>query len=60
MSVVEILKALLPDLESQQERDENYLATSEDDADLERRLHELDERGRDLPAQAITLGLYER
>mgnify|MGYP003336006062 CR=1 FL=1 len=29
------------------------LATSEDDADLERRLHEIEERGRDVPAQAI-------
>ncbi|MBZ8141194.1 DUF3563 domain-containing protein [Rubrivivax gelatinosus] len=60
MSVVEILKVLLPDLESQHERDEHYLAESEDDSDLERRLHEIELRGRDVPSQAIALGLYER
>ena len=60
MTVVQILKTLIPELASQHERDEHYLAEAEDDCDLERRQHELDERGRDLPAQALALGIYER
>ncbi|MCK7498776.1 MAG: DUF3563 domain-containing protein [Comamonadaceae bacterium] len=60
MTVVQILKALLPEIESQHERDEHYLAASVDDCDLERRLHEIDDRGRDVSTQAIALGLYER
>ena len=60
MTVARILKALIPELESRQERDEHYLAEAEDDCDLERRLHEIDERGRELDPQALALGLYER
>lgn len=53
------LKTLLPAVESQQERDEAYLAGAVDIYDLERRMRDIDDRGRFAPA-AVSVGLYTR
>ncbi len=42
----ELIKALLPQIESQHHRDEAYLAEAVDVVDLERRMRELDQRAR--------------
>jgi len=57
-SLCGLIKAFLPQIESQQERDEAYLAQSVDLYDLERRMRELDARGRAHPrAVALSIGL---
>ncbi len=43
---LKFLKSLSPTIESQQERDEAYMAASVDIHDLERRMREIDARGR--------------
>jgi len=58
--LLQALKSLLPSIESQTERDEAYLAGSVDIYDLERRMREVDERGRSPAAAGIALGLYTR
>ena len=55
----QFLKSLVPTIESQQDRDEAYLSEAEDICDLERRMHEIDERGRDGHA-ALIVGLEGR
>jgi hypothetical protein len=45
---LEFLKALLPSLQSQRERDESYLAEAQNIADLEQRIRELETRGRNV------------
>jgi hypothetical protein len=40
--LIELIKALIPNLESQKDRDEAYLAESADVYDLERRMRDLD------------------
>lgn len=40
-----LIKALIPHIPTQQEREEAYLAESVDAQDLERRLREIDHRG---------------
>lgn len=42
----QLIKHLLPAIQSQRERDESYLAESVDIYDLERRMREIDCRGR--------------
>jgi hypothetical protein len=54
--LLQVLKSLLPAVESQQEQDEAYLADSVDIYDLERRMREIDQRGR-LSASALIFGL---
>lgn len=56
--LLSILRSVLPTIESQAERDEAYLAASVDLRDLERRMREIDSRGRD--TSPIAAGLYVR
>ncbi len=58
-TILNILKSFLPTIASQQERDEDYLAGAVDICDLERRMRDIDERGRGNVAP-IALGLYAR
>ena len=58
-SLLHFLNALLPSIESQHERDEAYLAESTDIYDLERRMRDIDDRGRGANC-GITVGLYSR
>jgi hypothetical protein len=44
-----LIQAILPEIEPQQARDEAYLAESVDIYDLERRMREIDQRGRRPP-----------
>ena len=44
--LLNFLKSLVPSVESQEERDEAYMAEAVDIHDLERRMREIDERGR--------------
>ena len=44
--LLSILRSVLPTIESQAERDEAYLAAAVDLRDLERRMREIDQRGR--------------
>ena len=57
--LLSILRSVLPTIESQAERDEAYLAAAVDLRDLERRMREIDGRGR-LAASPIASGLYVR
>jgi hypothetical protein len=57
--IYSFLKRLLPTIESQQERDEAYLAEAVDLHDLERRMRTIDERGRRGPA-SVALALIAR
>jgi hypothetical protein len=55
---IEIIQALFPRIEPQQARDEAYLAESVDIYDLERRMREIDQRGRQLSHGLVfSLGL---
>jgi hypothetical protein len=51
---IELIKACVPHIPSQQERDEAYLSESVDIADVERRIWEIDHRG--AQTQASYLG----
>lgn len=42
----QLIQSLFPTMQSQQERDDSYLAESVDIYDLERRMREIDNRGR--------------
>ena len=56
--VFELIKALMPRIEPQHLRDEAYLAESVDIYDLERRMREIDQRGRNASQDLIfSLGL---
>ncbi|CAD5374286.1 conserved hypothetical protein [Rubrivivax sp. A210] len=55
-SLMGLIKALIPHIESQQERDEAFLAGAVDRCDLERRMREVDGHGRD-HARALALGI---
>jgi hypothetical protein len=55
---LERLKALLPTLRSQCERDEDFLAEAIDIDDLERRVRVLETRGRHGSDVAVGLGLW--
>lgn len=41
---LQLLASLLPEIESQETRDQQYLAEAVDPCDLERRQHDIDER----------------
>jgi Protein of unknown function (DUF3563) len=58
-TLLNLLTALLPSIESQRERDEAYMAASVDLHDLERRMREIDARGRGT-GSLISAGLYVR
>lgn len=58
-ALIRLLQSLLPSMESQQERDEAYLAGSVDIYDLERRMLSIDLRAR-AGATALAAGLYPR
>ena len=57
-TLLNYLSSILPSIESQEERDEAYLAGSVDIYDLERHMREIDDRGR--RPSAIAVGLYNR
>jgi hypothetical protein len=57
--LLSLLTSLLPSIESQRERDEAYMAGAVDLHDLERRMREIDGRGRS-NGSLITAGLYVR
>ncbi len=55
---IRLLSSVLPNIESQSERDEAYLAESVDLYDLERRMVEIDRRSRDVsPGLVFAQGL---
>jgi len=58
-SLLNVLKSLLPAIESQHDSDEAYMAAAADVQDLERRMRDIDQRGRRDWAP-ITYGLYAR
>jgi len=58
-TVLRFLKSFIPVVESREEHDERYLAQAVDICDLERRLREVDERGR-ANLSPVALGLYPR
>ena len=58
-TLLKFLKSLLPTVESQQERDDAYMAADVDIPDLERRMREIDARGR-ANWSPIAYGLYAR
>lgn len=61
MSVfLNFLKSLFPRITSQQERDESYLSQAVDMNDLERRLRDIDMRGRNKFQAGPAIGLYVR
>lgn len=57
-SFLNFLKSLLPHIKSQQERDESYLSQSIDLNDLERRLRDIDMRGRNKFQAGPAIGLH--
>jgi hypothetical protein len=57
--LLSILRSVLPSIESQADRDEAYLAAAVDLRDLERRMREIDDRGR-TDVSPIASGLYVR
>jgi hypothetical protein len=57
--LLSLLTSFLPSIESQRERDEAYMAGAVDLHDLERRMREIDGRGRSNES-LITAGLYVR
>ena len=52
-----LIEAILPEIEPQQVRDQAYLAESVDIYDLERRMREIDQRGRSANDLTFSLGL---
>jgi len=53
-----LIEAILPEIEPQQARDQAYLAESVDIYDLERRMREIDQRGRSAASPlTVSLGL---
>lgn len=58
-TLLTLLQRLLPTIESQRDRDEAFLAEAVDIHDLERRMRQIDERGRNRNA-GISVGLYAR
>jgi hypothetical protein len=53
-----LIQALLPEIEPQRNRDQAYLAQSVDIYDLERRMREIDQRGRSAASDVtFSLGL---
>jgi hypothetical protein len=59
LPLLQFLKFLLTRTETRPDPDEAYLAQAVDVYDLERRMRDIDERGRN-PLSGISLGLYPR
>jgi len=59
-AVLNFLEFLFPSIQTQRERDDAYLAEAVDIYDLERRMREIDQRGRQFPVNGPSLGLYVR
>jgi len=56
---VDFLRTLVPFMRSQRERDESYLAEAMDLYDLERRIRQVESRGRDARSDVpLGLGLW--
>jgi hypothetical protein len=56
--ILSLVKALLPSMQSRQERDDTYIAEAVDIHDIERRMREVDGRSRNpLPGLQNGLGL---
>jgi hypothetical protein len=51
-NLIELIKALVPHMPTQEELDQNYLNESVDIFDVERRMAEIDHRAHDFPGQA--------
>ena len=51
---IELIKALVPHMPTQEELDQNYLNDSVDIFDVERRMAEIDHRAHDFPSQSPT------
>jgi len=58
-SLLKLIQSLFVGTPPQRDVDEAYLADSVDIYDLERRMREIDQRGRN-PAHGVMLGLYVR
>jgi hypothetical protein len=56
--LIELIKAFVPHIPSQQEQDEAYLNNSVDQADVERRMLEIDHRHHQEHASALGGGLH--
>lgn len=56
-NLYESIRRWLPVMQSQRERDDNYLAEAVDIRDLERRMREIDARNRG-PQSALGFGLH--
>jgi hypothetical protein len=54
--LIELIKAFVPHIPSQQEQDEEYLNQSVDGADVERRIWEIDHRAGQASVQAVAMG----
>ena len=50
-NLIELIKALIPHLPTQEELDQAYLNESVDIFDVERRMAEIDHRGHEFPGQ---------
>lgn len=56
---LKLLKALIPSIPTERDRDEAYLAEAQNIADLERRIREVEARGRRVSSDvAFSLGLW--
>ena len=55
---IELIKALVPHMPTQEELDQNYLNESVDIFDVERRMAEIDHRAHDFPDQAAAYGFH--
>lgn len=56
-SFYQSIRRWLPAIQSQQERDDSYLAEAVDIYDLERRMREIDARGRSHQTSSLGVGL---
>jgi len=56
---LQLLKILVPFMRSQRERDETYLAEARDGVDLERRIRQIEAKGRHATSEVpFNLGLW--
>ena len=55
---IELIKALVPHMPTQEELDQNSLTESVDIFDVERRMADIDPRAHDFPDQAAAYGFH--
>ena len=55
---IELIKALVPHMPTQEELDQNYLNDSVDIFDVERRMAEIDHRAHDFPDHVAAYGFH--